>query len=147
MMFLSGIATEVMSLVDIGSGVGLPGIPIAICRPGLSVTLVDRSRRRTDLAGRAVRILGLENVEVVTEDALNIGGDYDIAVFRASFPIDQAAQFVLDRPTIPEGIVGVSRLSDRPDIPSPPPGLAFELTEESKGMLDSPFWLLRMTSA
>jgi 16S rRNA G527 N7-methylase RsmG len=147
MMFLTGIPDSAGSLVDIGSGVGLPGIPVAICRPDLSVTLVDRSRKRTDLAGRAVRILGLENVEVVTQDALTLSGTHDVAAFRASLPIERAADFVADRRNGVVGLVGVSRLPDQPDIPEPPAGMDFRLTEESNGMLDSPFWLLRMTFA
>lgn len=146
MLFLAGIPASATSLVDIGSGVGLPGIPIAICAPGMTVTLVDRSQRRTDLAGRAVRMLGLSNVTVLTGDADHLIETCEMATFRASFPVERAAAFVGARaPCV--GLVGVSRLERRPDLPDPPENVTFGLTEESQGMLDSPFWLLRMTSA
>lgn len=53
------------SLIDIGSGPGIPGIPLAIARPDLSVTLVDSNLKMTRFAEAAVRELGLDNVRVV----------------------------------------------------------------------------------
>jgi len=47
-------------VLDIGSGAGLPGIPLAIARPDLSVTLVEPMLRRSDFLAEAVEILGLE---------------------------------------------------------------------------------------
>jgi len=69
LLFASGwddAARPPASLLDIGAGVGLPGLPLAIAWPSCQVLLLDRSSRRTDLARRAVRLLGLANVEVVT---------------------------------------------------------------------------------
>jgi hypothetical protein len=66
--YLVGMPRHVSAIVDIGSGVGLPGIPLAIMHPTVAVTLVDRSGRRSDLARRAVRVLGLDNVEVMQAD-------------------------------------------------------------------------------
>lgn len=147
MLFLAGIGSGITTVTDIGSGVGLPGLPIAICRPDLAVTLVDRAQRRTDLARRAVRILGLTNVAVRTEDANRVDIPSDVFTFRASFPIEVAAGFVAGQSGSVTGLLGVSRQDERPDIPKPPAGVDFRLTEESKGVLDSPFWLLRMTTA
>lgn len=148
MMFLTGIPTSAVSVADIGSGVGLPGIPMAICRPDLTITLVDRSQRRTDLAARAVRILDLGNVQTLTMDVSELPGGYDVLTFRASLTVESAAQVLQDRQDAHiVGLFGVSRLHAQPELPEPPVGLAYRLTEESKGVLDSPFWLLRMTSA
>lgn len=70
--------------VDLGSGVGLPGIPLAILWPTCVMTLIDRSGRRTDLARRAVRILDLE-VEVVQGDAGAVRlGQVELVVSRAA---------------------------------------------------------------
>ena len=53
------------SLLDIGSGGGLPGIPIAICRPGQEVTLLDSNSKKTRFLNQARLELGLDNVHVV----------------------------------------------------------------------------------
>ena len=132
-------------VVDVGAGVGLPGIPMAIAVPWLTFTLVDRSDRRTFLARRAVRILGLENVEVQTIDAGRLDQRFDTVVFRASLPIPQAATTFQSLATQGgTGLLGVSRREAAPVVPSPPDGVAYDLTSEWPGVLDSPFWLLRM---
>ena len=67
---------------DLGSGVGLPGIPLAILWPRTRWTLIDRSGRRVELVRRAVRILRLENVEVVQDDLAGHKTHYDAIVAR-----------------------------------------------------------------
>ncbi|MCV2503794.1 MAG: 16S rRNA (guanine(527)-N(7))-methyltransferase RsmG, partial [Neisseriaceae bacterium] len=52
------------SLVDVGSGGGVPGIPIAIARPDLKIMLVDSNSKKTTFLAQAVIELGLSNVEV-----------------------------------------------------------------------------------
>jgi 16S rRNA (guanine527-N7)-methyltransferase len=52
-------------LLDIGSGGGLPGIPIAICRPRQAVTLLDSNGKKTRFLNQARVELGLDNVQVV----------------------------------------------------------------------------------
>jgi len=47
-------------LLDIGSGAGLPGLPLAIARPDLAVTLVEPMLRRSDFLAEAVEVLGLD---------------------------------------------------------------------------------------
>lgn len=72
------------ALIDLGSGVGLPGIPLAVLWPETRVRLVDRSLRRADLARRAVRVLGRSNVEVIVDDAGNPGQERaEMVVSRA----------------------------------------------------------------
>lgn len=134
-----------LHVADIGSGVGLPGIPLAIACPTWQVTLVDRSDRRTHLSRRAVRVLGLSNVEVLTADVHRLEGSFDLVVFRASLPIPQAYQ-AFTGIAGPDGIglLGVSRRRESPGVPTPPEGVAYELSSEGSEVLDSPFWLLRM---
>jgi 16S rRNA (guanine527-N7)-methyltransferase len=52
------------SVVDIGSGAGLPGIPLAIARPDLEVALVDSMARRVAFLQEAIELLGLDNARV-----------------------------------------------------------------------------------
>ncbi|MCK6404752.1 MAG: 16S rRNA (guanine(527)-N(7))-methyltransferase RsmG [Rhodocyclaceae bacterium] len=54
------------SLLDVGSGGGQPGIPLAIARPDLAVTLLDSNGKKTAFLQQAVIELGLRNVRVVT---------------------------------------------------------------------------------
>ena len=77
-------------LLDVGAGVGLPGIPLAILWPETLITLLDRSARRVDLAKRAVRLLGIDNVAVRLGDVRSEPGGWEGVVFRAVFPLERA---------------------------------------------------------
>ena len=54
------------SLIDVGSGGGMPGIPVAIARPDLAVTLLDANTKKTAFLQQAVIELGLKNVRVIS---------------------------------------------------------------------------------
>lgn len=77
------------SLVDVGSGAGFPGVPVAILRPDLAVTLVEANHKKTAFLERLRDELGLENVSVVPGRAEEIGRQavhrerYGAAVARA----------------------------------------------------------------
>ncbi len=58
---------EVKNLIDVGSGPGLPGIPLAICRPDLPVTLLDSNIKKSRFQFQAKAELGLDNVAVIHE--------------------------------------------------------------------------------
>lgn len=75
---------------DLGSGGGLPGLVVAVERPDLKLTLIDRSASRTAFLADAVRLLGLtSNVDVVTGDATELAheerfrGVFDGALSRS----------------------------------------------------------------
>jgi 16S rRNA (guanine527-N7)-methyltransferase len=57
---------DLASLADLGTGPGLPGIPLAITTPNLAVTLVESNGKKTRFLREAVRQLKLDNVTVVT---------------------------------------------------------------------------------
>lgn len=52
-------------LLDVGTGAGIPGIPLAICRPRQAMTLLDSNGKKTRFVRQAATELGLDNVEVV----------------------------------------------------------------------------------
>jgi len=75
-----------LRIVDVGSGAGFPGIPIAILRPECAVTLVESHQRKAVFLREASR--NLKNVKVVTDRAENLGPEYDWLVSRAVSPND-----------------------------------------------------------
>jgi 16S rRNA (guanine527-N7)-methyltransferase len=71
------------SVLDVGSGGGLPGIPLAMARPDLSVTLVDAAQKKTVFLRQAVIELALRNVAVHHARVERLTGTYAIIVSRA----------------------------------------------------------------
>ncbi len=72
-------------LLDIGSGPGIPGIILAVCRPDSEVTLVDSNLKMTRFAARAQRALGLSHVTVCRErvERLDSADRFDCIISRA----------------------------------------------------------------
>ncbi|SDY19536.1 16S rRNA m(7)G-527 methyltransferase [Micromonospora pattaloongensis] len=93
------------SVVDVGSGAGLPGLVLAVARPDLAVTLVEPLARRTAFLSEAVAALGLEDTVTVlrarAEDAIPDAGrdalpsPADIVTARAVAPLDRLAGWCL----------------------------------------------------
>jgi 16S rRNA (guanine527-N7)-methyltransferase len=81
------------SLVDLGSGAGLPGIVLAILVPGARVTLLEPLARRVEFLEQSVAELELANVEVVRGRAEELAGHLaaDIVTARAVAPLDKLA--------------------------------------------------------
>jgi len=71
------------TVCDIGSGAGLPGIPMAIILPDTRFTLIEPMERRSDWLISVVEELGLKNVEVLRARAEEVGEAFDIATARA----------------------------------------------------------------
>lgn len=78
-------------LADVGSGAGLPGIPLAIWLDDVEVVLIERSGRRAGFLRNASAILGLKNVSVYEMDVgdIHAGEIFDIITFRAWSAIDE----------------------------------------------------------
>jgi 16S rRNA (guanine527-N7)-methyltransferase len=77
------------SVIDVGSGAGLPGLVLAIARPDVTVTLVEPLLRRTTFLEEVVASLGLDSVEVVRgrADALHGVRTADVVTARAVAPL------------------------------------------------------------
>jgi 16S rRNA (guanine527-N7)-methyltransferase len=73
-------------LVDLGSGGGLPGIPLAILSPDRQVRLLESSRRRVAFLELAVQELGLQNAAVVAARAENVDLAANVCLARAFAP-------------------------------------------------------------
>lgn len=84
-------------VADIGSGAGLPGIPLAIARPDITVRLVEPLLRRTTWLGEVVPDLGLVNVEIVRARAEELAGppEADVATARAVAPLARLCELCL----------------------------------------------------
>jgi 16S rRNA (guanine527-N7)-methyltransferase len=88
-------------LVDVGSGAGVPGIPIMIARPDLDVTLIEADQAKAAFLVHACAALGLEHVDVVARRAEEAGHDprlrekFDLAVARALAPLPVLVELCL----------------------------------------------------
>ncbi len=77
-------------VADIGSGAGLPGIPMAIAKPDALFTLIEPMERRSGWLQTVVDDLGLKNVEVLRARAEDVQRtDFDIATARAVAALDK----------------------------------------------------------
>jgi len=71
-------------LLDVGSGPGLPGIPLAICRPDLNVTTLDSNGKKTRFQQQVRIELGLQNLTVINGRVEQVDTDpFDMIVSRA----------------------------------------------------------------
>jgi len=79
-------------IADIGSGAGLPGIPLAIWMDRVHFALVERSGKRAGFLRNAVVTLGLSNVEVIqaSVERLKVDEPFDLVTFRAWSAVDGA---------------------------------------------------------
>ena len=80
---------EIGTLLDFGSGAGFPGLPIALCRPALEITLAESQGKKAAFLREAVRVLGL-SVKVHGGRAEMLGSEFDCVTLRAVDRMSQA---------------------------------------------------------
>jgi 16S rRNA (guanine527-N7)-methyltransferase len=80
--FASELPPEMRTLLDFGSGAGLPGIPIALCRPEIAVTLGESQGKKAAFLQEALRVLGIR-AQVHAGRAEELHSVFDCVVLRA----------------------------------------------------------------
>ncbi|MDR2516188.1 MAG: 16S rRNA (guanine(527)-N(7))-methyltransferase RsmG [Spirochaetaceae bacterium] len=91
-------------VADVGSGAGLPGIPLAIALPRARFTLIERMGRRAGFLRNALAVLGIGNAEVEEKDLERAAkGRFSLAVFRAFRPLEPALFRALSGILAPDG--------------------------------------------
>lgn len=152
LVFAAALPQDPPTIVDIGTGVGLPGIPLALAMPASQVWLVDRGGRRVRLLERVVRILELSNVVVMHRDVADLSGLFPALTFRGSVPRAEIGG-VVSRLLAPDGAaaVGLSRRAALPDGTGEmldqlsARGLHGETIRVPDEVLDAPSWLLKIS--
>ncbi|SHI15115.1 16S rRNA (guanine(527)-N(7))-methyltransferase RsmG [Streptomyces sp. 3214.6] len=91
---LSEVVPEGVTVCDVGSGAGLPGIPLALVREDLKITLLEPLLRRTNFLTEVVELLGLDHVTVERGRAEEVMGKVQpvhVVTARAVAPLDRLA--------------------------------------------------------
>lgn len=110
-------------VLDVGSGAGLPGIPLALLNPDRQFTLLDSNSKKTRFMQQAVNELGLDNVTVVTDRIEQFAGQrlFDTIVARAFSSIDKlltGVQQLLTADSIVLAMKGIYPLAELEAVPA-----------------------------
>jgi 16S rRNA (guanine527-N7)-methyltransferase len=94
---LTDAMPSAVDVCDVGSGAGLPGIPLAIRQPDLRVTLLEPLLRRATFLTEVVEELALDNVDVLRARAEDLHGrrTFDVVTSRAVAPLPQLLRWSL----------------------------------------------------
>jgi 16S rRNA (guanine527-N7)-methyltransferase len=90
-----------MTVIDIGTGAGFPGIPVAIARPGWQVTLLDATRKKVQFLEHLAAALKLDGITTIVDRAEHLGQlppqrqAYDLALIRAVAAAPVCAEYAL----------------------------------------------------
>lgn len=107
-----------LDALDIGTGAGLPGIPVAIARPALTVRLVEPRRTRVAFLELALERARIENAMILSATIESVGVAVDLCFARAFAPLEQA--WAAARPRLRSGgrlVYFAGAGIERPDRP------------------------------
>ena len=140
-----------LRVADIGSGAGLPGVPLAIARPDLEVTLIEPLLKRSTYLSEVKEELGLDNLTVIRGRAEDQEGEaFDAVTSRAVAPLGKLAGWSL--PLVKPGgaMVAMKGSSvseelerDRAEITAAGGGVA-EIFQVGAQLLEQPTTLIRI---
>jgi 16S rRNA (guanine527-N7)-methyltransferase len=77
-----------LSLADVGTGGGVPGVPLAICRPDIKVTLIDSTKKKLDAIAKIVSEISLTNVATLHTRIEQAKMGFDVITARAVADLD-----------------------------------------------------------
>jgi 16S rRNA (guanine527-N7)-methyltransferase len=90
-----------LRVIDIGTGAGFPGIPVAIVRPDWQVTLLDSTRKKIEFVRSVLAELEIQNARTTSDRVEQVGHQrlhrekYDLALLRAVAPVTVCAEYAL----------------------------------------------------
>jgi 16S rRNA (guanine527-N7)-methyltransferase len=90
------------TILDVGSGAGFPGVPLAVFLQECTVTLLERSAKRAAFLDNVVLLLGLRHVRVEQRQLAELSERFDLVTFRAFTPLDRDLPGLI-RAASPEG--------------------------------------------
>jgi 16S rRNA (guanine527-N7)-methyltransferase len=141
-----------VTVCDIGSGAGLPGLVLALARPDLEVCLVEPLLRRTRFLSEAVDSLGVDNVEVLRGRAEDLHGsrEFTVVTSRAVAPLDRLADWSM--PLVRQGghLVAMKGSSAREEVEAARAALqrhgagSVEVLSLGTGRIDPPTTVVRV---
>ena len=80
----------VQTAIDLGSGAGFPGVPLALLAPEVEVTLIESNQKKSTFLKELIHLLGLRNARVFSGRAENYSGSADLVTLRAVEKFEQA---------------------------------------------------------
>ena len=91
LLFLKVVPQDAITVADLGSGAGFPGIPIKIVRPQTELSLIEARQRRASFLSAVSRELGLQGVRVLGGRAEDVGltGLFDVVVMRCAGSVER----------------------------------------------------------
>lgn len=96
-----GASADALKVIDIGTGGGFPGLPVALVFPHWAIALLDATRKKLVILETVCETLGIDNVSFLPQRAEQVGHQpihretYDLALLRAVGPVNPCAEYAL----------------------------------------------------
>ena len=115
---------EGVALMDVGAGAGFPGLPLAIARPAMYLTLLESVRKKTDFLDHVIRVIGLKEVSVITGRAEDVARAhdhrerYDVVVSRAVAELAVLVEYCLPFVKVGGRLIAPKKADVKPEVDS-----------------------------